>query len=836
MKSTYLAFLFLIAWVSYSSQNAIIGVNTAGGLGSGTIFGFSLDSNKLNLIKNIPIDMAGKNSYYNHLLKATNGKYYGATFKGGVSDNGVIYSYDPITNFYTKILDLGTSIGAARIKSSFCEANNGNLYAVSTIGGINGHGALIELNPTTNTCVKKIDFYYTLNANGPTGSLIKATNGKLYGLSYGGGSGNIGTLYEYDPTNNTVVKKVDFTGTTNGSNPCGALYQANDGLLYGLTRNGGATNNGTLFSYNILTNVLTKKIDFDGSGNGRRPEGSLIQHPNGKLYGLTLDGGNLYRGNLFEYNILTNSLITKIDFGDSNNASYPYCDLILGDNNLLYGLSGNGGVNDLGTMYKYNPINNVFNVFYEFYAAIGGSPISSFLYDNNMLYTPTYQNGIANCGSLIKYDIQNSICSKIFDFSTNGVWQGDMPIGKLVQGNNGNLYGITQKGGTNNLGTIFEYNLVLNTYTKQIDFTGALNGSTPCQNLLKASNGKFYGLTFNGGLFNHGVLFEYDDVTNTLTKKIDLKQTVTGSIPNAGLIEASNGKLYGVTQQYNNTNLESSLFEYSINTNSLVVLHDFVGSGGVDPVAEPLETIPGILYGTTNGGGQYNCGVIYKFNYNTNSYQVKHHFNATINDGCSSTGLLTLAPNGKLYGITNLGGDYSLGTVFELDTATNIYNQIHSFDSISGSNPINGFTLINNKLFGTTYNGGQYNHGVLFELDYITNTIIKHVDFKDSLTGKNPITYFTPVTINNINTNNLEIKMSQEFKIFPNPAKEFINLILPLNSKIEMFNLVGEKIYTKYYSEEYHTINVSSFQNGIYFIKISNTGFSETKKIIINKN
>ena len=68
-----------------------------------------------------------------------------------------------------------------------------------------------------------------------------------------------------------------------------------------------------------------------------------------------------------------------------------------------------------------------------------------------------------------------------------------------MQASNGKLYGLTEFGGTNNLGVLFEYDISTSTYTKKIDFDGANHGSEPKGTLLEASNGKFYGTTTKGG-------------------------------------------------------------------------------------------------------------------------------------------------------------------------------------------------------------------------------------------------------------------------------------------------------------------------------------------------
>lgn len=87
---------------------------------------------------------------------------------------------------------------------------------------------------------------------------------------------------------------------------------------------------------------------------------------------------------------------------------------------------------------------------------------------------------------------------------------------KLCQAVNGKLYGMTSGGGgsavTANRGILFEYDPITNIYAKKIDFGSLANGSTPYGSLISAINGKLYGMTYAGGTYDKGVLFEYDSL------------------------------------------------------------------------------------------------------------------------------------------------------------------------------------------------------------------------------------------------------------------------------------------------------------------------------------
>lgn len=160
---------------------------------------------------------------------------------------------------------------------------------------------------------------------GSYSDLVEA-NGKLYGMTRSDGAFNWGVLFEYDYLSNIYQKKIDFDNN-NGALPHGSLMKATNGKLYGMTFYGGLYSKGVLFEYDCVSNFLVTKFDFDGL-NGKYPFGSLMQASNGKLYGMTREGGAFDQGALFEYDYSSNTFITKMSFSDSIGSFPEYGHLI----------------------------------------------------------------------------------------------------------------------------------------------------------------------------------------------------------------------------------------------------------------------------------------------------------------------------------------------------------------------------------------------------------------------------------------------------------------------------------------------------------------------------
>ena len=173
---------------------------------------------------------------------------WGMTSVGGQYWGGTIFKTDGSGNNQTVQQSFVVqNEGAAPQSTQLTEASDGKLYGMTFRGGVNNVGVLFQYDPATSTYIKKFDFKDTLYGGYPHGSLIQASDGKLYGMTYQGGLSNVGVLFQYDPFTSTYTKKLDFAGATNGGYPNGSLMQASDGKLYGMTSGGGASSIGVLF-------------------------------------------------------------------------------------------------------------------------------------------------------------------------------------------------------------------------------------------------------------------------------------------------------------------------------------------------------------------------------------------------------------------------------------------------------------------------------------------------------------------------------------------------------------------------------------------------------------
>ncbi len=719
----FIVLALILANLTLKSQAELWGVAPAGANGFGAIFGMPTGSTGIATQYNLT-GSHGTNPQQTRLVQASNGKFYGTTFSGGVNNLGVIFEYNESTNAYVKLWDFVATSGSSP-RGPLMQASNGKLYGMTTAGGANNVGVIYEYDITTSTYTKKVDLSAT-NGSQPFGTLMELStpNGKLYGMTRIGGTSNVGVIFEYDLSTGAYTKKIDLTATL-GSNPFGQMVQSGT-MLYAVCAGGGTASVGSIIEYDYTNNVCTKKIDMT-TANGSACQGSLMRASDGNLYGVTTAGGANSAGAIFQYSISSNTYAKLYDLSTALGSNAPGTMVQSSANGKLYGFTRIGGANSQGVIFEFDYTTNTYSKRFDLQAntLIGGSTFSSPIFGSNgKLYAPLTAGGLASGGVIMEYDLSTSTYTKKIDL--NHAASGGAAYGGLVYAANGKLYGTTISGGSNNVGVIFEYDKSTNSYTKKFDML-ASSGSVPYGAMVEASNGNLYGLSNAGGANSLGVIYEYNYTTNTYTKKVDLSSTL-GSTPFGSMIQASNGKLYGLTR-VGGTSALGVLFEYDYTTNTYTKRVDLTAAIGSNPSGSLVEAPNGKLYGLTQNGGANSQGVIFEYDISTNTYTKKYDFAAGTTTGNQPLGSLVLANDGFLYGLTRLGGANGLGTLFQYDYVTNTFTKKLDLNSTSGSTP--GTSLIksaNGKLYAPFTLGGTNNTGSIAEYDVTAGTLTKLID------------------------------------------------------------------------------------------------------------
>jgi uncharacterized repeat protein (TIGR03803 family) len=301
----------------------------------------------------------------------------------------------------------------------------------------------------------------------------------------------------------------------NGLSTYAGLLQAADGMLYGVSAGGGSNNVGALFKMYGNGSGFTILYNFGTTTNdGHNPQAALMQGADGALYGTTIYGGIYNGGTVFKINPDGTGFTTLHNFTFSGPpvvvGEQPTCQLLQANDGLLYGTTSQGGTYQAGTVFRLSTNGTGYAVLYTFHGAGGDgrNPNAGLIQGNDgALYGTTYGGGTGGYGTVFKLNPDGSGYAILHSFSTNAS-DGQLLNGRLVQANNGILYGTTQQGGSYGQGTIFGVNTTGTAYRVVYHFgTTPGDGQTIVAGLIQGSDGALYGQASAGGDLNAGTVF-----------------------------------------------------------------------------------------------------------------------------------------------------------------------------------------------------------------------------------------------------------------------------------------------------------------------------------------
>jgi uncharacterized repeat protein (TIGR03803 family) len=407
----------------------------------------------------------------------------------------------------------------------------------------------------------------------------------------------------------TLIPLWQFGGSSNdvdGGNSWSGLIQGRDGNFYGTTGGTGMVHC-TVFKISPQGTLTTLwqfgSLSNDADGNTPATAG-LVQGNDGNFYGTTSWGGtNKYLGTV--YKITSAGTLTPLwQFGSLPNDAdgiQPYAGLVQGSDGNFYGTTSEGGTNNpileegSGTVFKITPSGSL-TPLWQFGSlsnnADGRNPLGPLVQGNDgNLYGTTADGGIYNEGSVFKITPSGAL-TPLWQFT--GGTDGAEPIGALVQGSDGSFYGTTIDGGTNGFGTVFKITSA-GTLTPLWQFYGLPNnadGSRPFGSLVQGSDGSFYGTTAYGGTnygeyyYGGGTVFQITP-SGTLTVAWQFSyappEEANGAGSVAGLVQGSDGSFYGVTSS-DGTNYLGTIFKLTVPLNPPANQISSVSMAGTDIV------------------------------------------------------------------------------------------------------------------------------------------------------------------------------------------------------------------------------------------------------------
>ncbi len=373
-------------------------------------------------------------------------------------------------------------------------------------------------------------------------------------------------------TNYTLTTLASLPGADQTQGDYGGVTLDAQGNLYGTTSLGGAYDDGMVYEIAQGSNTITALASFDRS-NGDVPSGGVVLDGQGNLYGTTRQGGAYDAGTVFEIAAGSSTITTLATFnggfdGLVNNGELPDAGVVLDSQGNLYGTTSGGGpipnVDD-GTVYEIVKGSDTINT------------LASFGYVNGPEGS-TYPNGVS-------------------------------PAAGVVLDGQGNIYGMTNAGGPNNDGTVYEIVKGSDTINTLVSFN-ELNQPSSYAGVVVDGQGNLYGIDGTYRPNENGNVFEIAKGSKTIST---LASFSTSQVLGAGVLLDAQGNLYGTTDNYNSVG--GTVFAIAKGSSTITTLATFNGGNGDSPSAGLGLVLDGQgnFYGTTSAGGAFGgAGTVFE--------------------------------------------------------------------------------------------------------------------------------------------------------------------------------------------------------------------------------
>jgi len=688
------------------------------------------------------------------LLAGSDGWLYGTTIFGGVSDKGTVFKIGKDGAGYVTLHQFtGTNGDGSSPAAALIEGSDGELYGTTYSGGNGNAGTVFKVKKDGSGYSVVLSLVTATRGANPQAALLEGSDGRLYGAARSGGFDGLGTLFRLQKDGGSFELLHDFSGVPgDGKTPFAGLIEASDGALYGTTHAGGDANAGVVFRINRDGSDFALLHSFTPASDGQGPSASLMEGSDGVLYGTTRDGGNAGLGTVFKMTRDGNNFAALHHFGQSGDGQNPYGGLVEGSDGAIRGTTRNGGTAINGTAFKLKKDGAGYSVLHHFDGSAGDGyrPEGGLVMDQaGNLYGTTRLGGRANIGAIFKMNSDGTGYAQLRSFTFNGN-DAMRPYASVLEGSDGALFGMTTEGGSQEFGAIFRFKndgsgyAILHNFDPDTD-----DGINPFGGLIEGSDGVLYGATRYGGGADLGTVFKInrDGEGYTLLHRFT-NSPGTGRYPIAGVLEASDGMLYGRTISGGAAD-GATIFRLNKNGTGFAIVYSFALAGGsrFDPYSNLIEASDGALYGTSYEDGSDRAGTIFKINKDGSAFELLHTFLLSGGDGTYPESGLLEGTDGALYGTTSFGGDSDEGTVFKVNKNGSGYRVLRSFNSAGDEGYWPNGELVEDAgglLFGVTYFGGINDLGVIYAISKDGSAFsVLHRFAPDSAQGENPISGLT---------------------------------------------------------------------------------------------
>lgn len=555
------------------------------------------------------------------LLLGRDGNLYGGTAAGGKYGHGTVFriTLEGAVSVVTDFQGLsGTLSGHCLV-----EDEDGSLYGVTIISsGVTPNLAGSVFRVKKDGSISTLAIFNRPDYGTPTGPLLLAADGHLYGMTSEGGVNGFGTVFRL--TRDGELTTVCSLEPSNSSRPRGRLVEGKDGNFYGVIAGSSLER--------VFRTTPSGVIDYPLGDFPLRSPMSLVAARDGTIYGMTYLGGSFGRGSIFRFATEGNPEQVA-EFRDAGREPSG----IIETSHGYYGATstGLGSAAGAGTIFRLGHDGALSTLVRLDLRSLSNPSAALIEGDDGHLYGTTRYGGAYTYGAFIRVTKEGEYT--ILKSFYSGV--GEFPGAALIKGSDGSFYGTASRGGYGK-GTVFKV-ATGGELTQVASFTGS-NGAHPVDSLVETEPGVFYGVAAQGGEYESGTFFRI--TTDGELMALYSFAPASGSYPH-GLMRADDGFFYGVTTNGGATN-QGTVFRISIDGTHTVLTH-FNGGNGSSPSGGLLMGPDGRIYGTTFSGGAHQSGTVFAIT-REGVLETIHHFDG--NAERHPRGALYLSQDGDIYG------------------------------------------------------------------------------------------------------------------------------------------------------------------------------------------
>ncbi len=675
-------------------------------LGGGTVFKVSADGAVFQVLHSFDPDTDGATPNAALTVGQDGVTLYGTTIASGPTLTGTIFSVSTDGTGFTVLAGVPGRVSS----TALVQANANTFYGATDAGGANDGGTVFAVTLSGSEATVAVLYNFdqsTANGGGILGDLV-LDNGTLFGIANGGGANNDGAIFAVKTDGSTTGSPLiySFANGADGKSPQSGLHLLN-GRLYGTTVAGGVNGTGAIFS--LAEDGTGFAVTYSPSGL-EESTSDLSVGTDGFLYVIAARGIATY-GDLFQLSAdgatLTDLHEFIIDTQD------PEAPLVQGPDGSFYGATSSGGPYNEGTVFRVDP-KGVLTILHNFAGTVG------------LVANQNAPAANASVNGDLKLVRRAATRPRV---APTDLADGQAPNGGLIFGPGGFLYGTTEDGGDTNYGTVYRIATDGTGYAVLHSFAMTTDGAYPEDALIVGTDGFLYGTAQGYGPIGEGTVFKISADGATFAVLHSFNRSVDGAFPLAGLVQGTDGFLYGVTHRGGDSNNDGTVFKVSTDGATFTTLRFLTAAtDGMNPEGTLVQGPDGLFYGTAESGGASSAGTIFSISADGTAFTLVHSFVGT--DGGDPQAGLLLSKDGYFYGTTvgfNMDNNLVRAGAVTVGTGTFFrFSSAADFAVLTGTTQGDTRVVTNSAasliegadgfLYGTSPNAGAQAAGLIYQL------------------------------------------------------------------------------------------------------------------------